>query len=368
MMLDAFQYETYEITDFLLEDSFVQWVQTDHNSDFWKAFLISYPHKTQLLDQARAIILAGEMVPTYYPTESQIAQMWGAILRAIDQSNHPLLFTGKSKKVWTYAAAASVVLLLGAWAWFGINPSNHITYQTLLSQVDYPLHEVVNPNRHPLVVKLPDGSIVKLQKGGRISYPGTFAASARHVYLSGEGFFQVTKNPNQPFFVHANELVTKVLGTSFTIRTYDSDNRASVIVRTGKVSVFTQADIKIKKDLSSRELEGVVLTPNQQLTFDREEIRMVKSLVAEPVLIDSVLKAKAFSFDNVPISKVFKTFEDAYGVDILYDEELLGNCRLSAEMSDEPLFEKLRLICKTLGGSYSVIDAQIVIQSGGCDH
>ncbi len=69
----------------------------------------------------------------------------------------------------------------------------------------------------------------------------SIVATNRDVYLSGEAFFEVTKNPDRPFRVFANEIVTKVLGTSFTVRSFENDTTIQVIVRTGKVTVYSQA-------------------------------------------------------------------------------------------------------------------------------
>ena len=74
----------------------------------------------------------------------------------------------------------------------------------------------------------------------------------------------------------------------------------------------------------------------------------------------------SFEFDDTPITQVFDRLKKAYGIDIIYDEELIKSCRLTATMSDEHLFEKLKLICLTIEADYEVIDAQIVIRSKGC--
>ena len=89
---------------------------------------------------------------------------------------------------------------------------------------------------------MPDESTVELAANSRIAYANNFdSAGTRDVYLSGEAFFKVTKNPCRPFRVFANEIVTKVLGTSFSVRSFEKDTVIQVTVRTGKVSVYSQA-------------------------------------------------------------------------------------------------------------------------------
>jgi ferric-dicitrate binding protein FerR (iron transport regulator) len=228
------------------------------------------------------------------------------------------------------------------------------------------LVEKVNRSGKPLELHLIDGSRVILQNDSRISYAPQFVGAVREVYLSGEAFFEVVKDPARPFVVHANELVTKVLGTSFTIKAYETEEQVSVEVRTGKVSVALDSDAKIRQKATHRELEGVVLTPNQKIVFSRLDIRMTKLLVAQPVV--TALAPAAFNFEDTPATEVFAALEKAYSVDIVYDEDLWRRCPLTAAFTNEPLFEKLNTICKAIEAEYEVIDGQIVVYGKGCNN
>ncbi len=74
----------------------------------------------------------------------------------------------------------------------------------------------------------------------------------------------------------------------------------------------------------------------------------------------------SLDFDNTALATVFSRLEKLHKVEIVYDDNALKDCRLSASLTDEPLFVKLRLICKTLGGSYQIVNNQIVVQAPGC--
>ena len=80
--------------------------------------------------------------------------------------------------------------------------------------------EQTNNSNKPQIITLSDGSSVLLQPNSKLSYPKIFTGNERKVYLSGEGFFEISKNPKKPFFVYANEIVTKVVGTSFRVKAY----------------------------------------------------------------------------------------------------------------------------------------------------
>ena len=76
---------------------------------------------------------------------------------------------------------------------------------------------------------------------------------------------------------------------------------------------------------------------------------------------------KKFEFNSTPLKDVFKTLQNTYGINIIYDESVINSCSLSASMGDENFYEKLELICKAINGSYESIDGTIFISSTGCN-
>ena len=68
---------------------------------------------------------------------------------------------------------------------------------------------MVNSGTTAQKVTLEDGSTVILEPGGEFRYNEKFLNS-REVYLSGDAFFEVTKDASRPFLVYANEITTKV--------------------------------------------------------------------------------------------------------------------------------------------------------------
>jgi len=214
---------------------------------------------------------------------------------------------------------------------------------------------------------LPDQSVVELAPDSRIAYPNNFDSNnTRDVYLSGEAFFKVTKNPARPFRVFANEIVTKVLGTSFIVRSFEADTVIQVTVKTGKVSVYSQAN-KTKLDDSSSQYSGIILTPNQELVYKRLEQQFQKSLLANPAeIIPRGGDQENMVYDEAPLEKVFGQLGKNYGINIVYDVELLKKCTVTADLRNESFYRKLDLICKAIGADYEIIDGQIVIVTKGC--
>jgi transmembrane sensor len=212
-------------------------------------------------------------------------------------------------------------------------------------------------------IQLHDGSSITLQPGSEVRYPKKFGEN-REVYLSGDAFFDVAKDPQRPFLVYANEITTRVLGTSFRIRANRNEKEIIVAVKTGKVSVRAS---KEKSIASAAVNEEITLTPNQQAVYKRNEQVVVKQIVKEPEVIISQPAAKN-SYVNASVIDILKNLSDSYGLKIHYDSEALSDCTLTSDIIDgEGLFEQLEIICNALGGTYTMeSDASIVIDASGC--
>ncbi|RZK17045.1 MAG: DUF4974 domain-containing protein [Hymenobacter sp.] len=210
--------------------------------------------------------------------------------------------------------------------------------------------------------RLPDASRVTLQPGSRLRHVAGLAGGRREVYLEGEAFFQVHKNPARPFLVLTSQLVTTVLGTSFDVKAYPGSAQALVAVREGKVAVQPRPAAQLDATPTHPAKAGVLLLPNQQVVYSVASRRLQKVLVEKPV----VLVPQAFEFEERPVAEVLAALEKAYGVAILYDKQKLAGCTVSITFYDEPLFEKLGLLCKSLGAYYTLADTQITIHSTGC--
>jgi transmembrane sensor len=264
----------------------------------------------------------------------------------------------KMMKYW--AAAASIVFVIGILSlWYGYNDS-YVQY-TVNEDKETPFKgvEKQNTGTSAMVIKLSDHSVVTLQPKSIIRYNETFAGDNREVTLEGEAFFEIAKNPNKPFFVYTNNLITKVLGTSFTIKSNKTTGNVRVDVRSGQVSVFSKVNKNKKQD-------KIILTPNQRVEYISSENQLVRSIVEKPVILISNEEIKKFTFKDAPIEKIFEAIEKAYGIQVEYDKNVMKDCRVTTSLDDENLFDKISIICKLLGASYKIIDTKVVIEGVNC--
>ena len=97
---------------------------------------------------------------------------------------------------------------------------------------------VIAENGQISKIELPDGSLVWLNSGSKITYNNNFASDNRSINLIGEAYFQVTKNKKLPLIVNCDELKVKVLGTHFNVMAYPNCKDVKVTLEEGSVELL----------------------------------------------------------------------------------------------------------------------------------
>lgn len=358
-----FDYTQFTPDDFLRDDWFRAWVlHPDPQTEaFWQDWLRAHPERQEAVAQARALLRALEMPHRTWPEERVEALTERVMARLDDGAEAPV--RPLWQRPWLRYAAASVLALgLGWWALRPVSqPSATTSTASAPARPAPALVTVRNDNAAPIAVSLPDGSRVTLQARAELRYAPDFAGTERVTTLRGDAFFDVVKNPKKPFLVRTEGLVTRVLGTSFWVRADPARRQTAVIVRTGRVSVS-----KVAAAPGRNVPEGVVLTPNQQVVFHQADQHFERSLIEQPRQLQEVPGNREFSYAETPLADVFRDLERAYGVRIVFDEDVLRRCSVTATLGQEPLFDKLTLICRAVRARYEVLDGEIVIHSQGC--
>lgn len=274
----------------------------------------------------------------------------------------------KWKQYWTIAAAAVIVCCLGIAAWLiGSSESletkrlaiedTEINTELLGDDLDYITVTTKNTER---VIKLEDGTIIKLGVDSKLKYPVQFNRKHRKVQLEGEAFFEVAKDMDRPFLVFADDLVTQVLGTSFKVNSYPNAKSIRVSVLSGRVSVYENLPTDgINKN-------GVILTPNQQIIFEKASRKLVPELVNDPLVIHPPLMESQFLFVEVPLYKVIETVEHAFNVEIVLESPSLENCKFTGDLNELPLHTQLQLISSAVNGNYELRGTTFFLRGEAC--
>jgi hypothetical protein len=219
-------------------------------------------------------------------------------------------------------------------------------------------------NRTPKVAEriLSDGTKIKLQPNGIIEYPEVFSGQTREVHLTGEAFFDVAKDKQRPFIISTGDIAVKVLGTSFNVKAYQGSKEISVAVKTGRVSVYTKGGEK----KYAKANEEVILTPNQEVVYNKVKENFSKKIVDEPRILLEKSTLFHTQYDATPVNQIFEELEENYGIDIVYDDNIMKGCHLTTTKDEEGLYERVIIICQAIGAQYELQDGMIWINSNGC--
>ncbi len=153
-------------------------------------------------------------------------------------------------------------------------------------------------------VILTDGTAVSLNSGSLLSFPEKFSSLRREVSLTGEAFFNVTKDKNTSFTVHLKNTDVQVLGTSFNIKEEES-GQVEVYVLEGKVA-FTETGNKNNR---------IELIKGQIGVYNPGTGKFLKELITS----DNFLfwKTGKLSFVEQPLKEVYEELERCFGVKIV---------------------------------------------------
>ncbi|MBD2702823.1 FecR family protein [Spirosoma sp. BT702] len=368
-------YQHYTVEDFLTDDWFLAWVK--HNQPearrFWEDWQQQNPQQRDTLllakDMAEALINRPHNLSA--DQERLEVERIVKLTRHVPVQSNWVIFKN-SWNQYRWLAAAVLLLVLGAgWLLFQRQEIAPIVTNTV-PNLDKPVGErwidQVNGTSQPVQLSLPDGSQMTLMANSQASYPRTFDADKREIYLKGDALFSVVHEGKRPFLVYSGTLVTRVLGTRFRVQARPGESHMRVSVLSGKVSVMDQKDWISARKASNTNKSGVVLTANQQVTYDASLHSYQKELVSKPVVLPATLaNPEMFNFDDTPATEVFERLKKSYGVEIIYDASTLRNCTLTASLAGVSLFDQLQLLCSSIGATYEVFDARIVVTSRGCN-
>lgn len=158
---------------------------------------------------------------------------------------------------------------------------------------------------------LPDSTTVFLNAGSRLRFPDRFVpGSERIVYLSGEAYFDVKRDPRSPFLVCLEHSAVKVTGTSFNVKAYPDDTNEATTLISGTVSM----------GIGTTE-QWIVLKPGEQGYYDATR----KTLLQQTVDVNyyTAWKDGVFAFYRQPLEEVMKTLGCWYLFDTHYQNEAL---------------------------------------------
>lgn len=220
--------------------------------------------------------------------------------------------------------AAAIILLVSV---------GYFSTKYYMSINNYDITEITAKNEIKEQIVLPDGSLVSLNADSKLEYPKEFTDIERKVKLTGEGFFNVTKNPEKPFIIETENAEVRVLGTSFNVNTKLSENKVEVFVETGLV--------ELKRRNNSN--EKILIEPGDVgvLTKDKLErlVNTNNNIIA--------WKTHEIIFREDKLSDVIHILNSVYNTNIICENQEVLNLNYTSTFVNQEISSVINVICVT---------------------
>ena len=199
-------------------------------------------------------------------------------------------------------------------------------------------------------VILPDGSSVLLNRHSSLSYPKRFKSDNREVQLTGEAYFEVSKDQKHPFIVQTEHINVQVLGTHFNVDAYRNNPEVKTTLLTGSVAVSNKSN-------SVR----MILKPNEIAIYNKVEEKLTRK-VLENVEDEISWRQGEFIFDDLPLQEIARELSNSFGATIHIADTALQNYRITARFRNgEDLTTILSVLHNAGYFNYSQNNKQIII-------
>ncbi len=266
-------------------------------------------------EQAEAIWNGTEIIGNSDGVSSESG--WEELSKMIDDKKTGKMFVvkkGNEKlKIFSLLKYAAVILISTGATWFGLRYFNGNPLQEPIGMLSVSVEKGSKSK-----VELADGSIIWLNSETTIRYPEQFSKTQRDVYVEGEAFFEVAKDKNRPFKVHASDMDIVVLGTSFNVKSYPNEGTVE--------TTLTEGALRIEKKLKSGEKQIVSIKPNQRVTLVKEKGKIMldnidtfgeiidnealtKKEITDTALFDGARKEKIYIHKSID-TELFTSWKD----------------------------------------------------------
>jgi ferric-dicitrate binding protein FerR (iron transport regulator) len=250
------------------------------------------------------------------PTREDADRSWRQLAQRLDASERAPLAEGHrgrrhggAWRRWIAGVATAAAVVCGVLAYRAVPTRGALG--TAARATEY-----VTARGERATITLSDGSRVTLNVASRLSVPVDYASGNRVLRLDGEALFDVGAQSGAPFTVVAGPSVTRVLGTQFLVRHYDTDTLAMVAVRAGKVSV-----------------RSVVVTANQQARVDRNG----RTRVAPADLSQFSFASGTLTMDGRTLADAIPELGRWYDADIRLGDAAVGKLVMRSEFASGSL-------------------------------
>lgn len=181
-------------------------------------------------------------------------------------------------------------------------------HQEKLKEASTAVNTIYVPAGQRANLILPDGTNVWLSARTEIKYPAIFTGSKREIQLNGEAYFDVNKQPDNPFIVHTKQGDIEVLGTQFYVEAYNDSEYFSTALISGCIKVNSKNNTVTLKPNQKADIRNGVLAVSPIVDYD--PYRWCDGLIC---------------FKNICFTDLMKKFEKYYGIDIVIENKKVSD-------------------------------------------
>ena len=236
----------------------------------------------------------------------------------------------------------------------GVQKEDELTYENDLKSQKLVYNELKIPFGKTFQVVLSDGTKVHLNSGSALKFPVKFIkGNKRMVFLTGEAYFEVSKDKLHPFIVHSNGMDVRVLGTKFNVTSYPEDKIINTVLVEGSVQVYNRNDPQHKSTIS----------PGEKASCDRTSKNISISKV--DVNLYTAWTNGQLVFKGVRFKDMILKLERTYNVSItsnnksLNDEVFSANFNVNIDKVESVLY----YISKSHSFTFTRTGNQIIINN-----
>jgi len=283
-----------------------------------------------------------ELVP-----ELNSEEIYSAIRKDIQKS--PNLFSLQRTDWVGYAIkVAAVILVIATASVFSNSYEKYAAEKKMAEQQPVIFKTQDDENRN---ITLADGTEIRMNSNSEIRVSSGYLKGTREIKLSGEAYFDVEHNPDQPFIIHTNRSTVEVLGTAFNVRSKMDQENVQVAVVEGRVAFRSEENRTGSEQLS------VYLSKDQYGYLDLKNHSMnVDDLAVENYL---AWKSGRFSFEEVTMDQVCTQLNRIYDTKCSFGDSEIRSMKLTANFSNESLEKTLEVISMTLEVGYEFRDKEV---------
>ncbi|WP_445732806.1 FecR family protein [Mariniflexile sp.] len=198
---------------------------------------------------------------------------------------------------------------------------------------------------------LSDGTHVYLNAGTSIKYPIKFITGLpRNVFLTGEAYFDVTKDEKHPFVVNANYMNVKVLGTKFNVSSYSENASINTVLVEGSVEIYGNNKSKKDPTILKSGFKAEWDVSNNEISIDKVDTRIYTAWIEGKLI-----------FRNATFKHIRKTLERQYNVIIKNSNKELDDQLFDATFDIESINEIIESFSKSYAIQYKIINNEVLI-------